>query len=110
MRWIFCILAASVIVAPALAGQEHHGTAVQGAATPTVHKGVGKVVSVNASALTIKLTHEAIKTLNWPGMTMDFTVANVALLQGLKAGDAVTFELSPGNKLGQWLITRITHQ
>ena len=107
MKWIFCMLVASLISAPVLAAQEQHDTDAQGTAKPGVHQGIGKVVSVNANALSVKLAHEAIKSLGWPGMTMDFNVANAALLEGLKAGDAVTFELGQAGKPGQWLIIRI---
>lgn len=39
------------------------------------------------------LAHEAIKSLGWPGMTMSFGVEKASLLDGLKEGDAVQFEL-----------------
>lgn len=110
MKWVFCMLLASLIPAPVLADQQHHETAAQGAAKPAVHRGVGKVVSVNADALTVKLEHKAIESLGWPGMTMDFSVANAKLLGGLKAGNDITFELGQGSTPGTWLITRITPQ
>ena len=110
MKWISCMLIASLIPAPVLADQQHHETSSQGAAKPAVHHGSGKVVAVNADALTVKLEHKPIESLGWPGMTMDFSVANAKLLEGLKAGDAVAFELGQSSKPGRWLITRITSQ
>lgn len=87
-----------------MAGMEMHTKAEQAS-----HHGKGKVVSVDSAKLSIKLTHEPIKSLGWSGMTMDFRVENAALLEGLKKGDAVTFELVKGKKAGTWLITSIKH-
>ena len=39
-------------------------------------------------------------------MTMDFKVANAALLEGIKAGDAVTFELNKAESK-KWEIVKI---
>ncbi|MDO8464293.1 MAG: copper-binding protein [Gallionella sp.] len=57
------------------------------------HQGTGKVVSVDRAKLRIKLAHEPIKSLGWSAMSMDFNVVNASLLDGLKEGDAVQFEL-----------------
>ena len=71
-----------------------------------VHKGTGKVVAVNRGKLSIKLAHEAIKSLDWPAMTMNFGVSKATLLDGLKAGDAVTFEMRQA-KSRKWEIIKI---
>ena len=110
MKLICYLLAASLIPAAALADQQRHYTATQGVEKSAVHQGTGKVVAVDRAKLSIKLAHEAIKSLGWPGMTMDFTVADAALLDGIKGGDTVTFELGKDAKTGKWLITRITPQ
>lgn len=57
------------------------------------HQGTGKVVSVDRAKLRIKLAHEPIKSLGWSAMMMDFSVASASLLDGIKAGDEVRFEL-----------------
>ena len=88
-----------------MAGMEMKKEAAQAS-----HQGTGKVVAVDRAKLTVKLAHEAIKSLGWPGMTMDFGVANAALQEGIKAGDAVMLELGLGSKPDDWLITRITPQ
>ena len=95
---------------PASAEQPMAGMEMKKETAQVTHQGTGKVVSVDNAKLTVKLAHGAIKSLGWPGMTMDFNVANAALLEGLNAGDAVTFELGKGDKPGKWLITRITRQ
>ena len=72
------------------------------------HQGTGKVVSVDRAELLIKLAHEPIKSLGWSAMMMDFSVTNASLLDGLKAGDTVRFELrqlKPDDLV--WVIVKI---
>ncbi|MBY0271725.1 MAG: copper-binding protein, partial [Burkholderiales bacterium] len=47
-------------------------------------------------------------SLNWPAMTMGFRIEDKTLLQGLKPGDQITFELrGEPDKDGNYIITRI---
>lgn len=72
------------------------------------HQGAGKVASVDRAKSRIKLAHEPIKSLGWSAMLMDFTVAKASLLDGLKQGDAVQFELEkikPDDLV--WVIVKI---
>lgn len=55
--------------------------------------GIGTVTQVDAAAGAITINHEPIAALSWPAMTMQFTVENPAILQGIAAGDHVSFEL-----------------
>ena len=57
-----------------------------------VHKGVGVVKKVDPARSTITLDHGPIKSLNWPGMTMSFTVRDKALLAQAQPGKKVEFE------------------
>jgi membrane fusion protein, copper/silver efflux system len=57
------------------------------------HKGRGKVLGVSPSDGRIDLTHEPIPSLQWPGMTMGFPVADRTALAAIKPGDTVEFEL-----------------
>jgi membrane fusion protein, copper/silver efflux system len=70
------------------------------------HHGVGIVGSVNVKAGTVSMNHEAIASLKWPAMTMEFKAANEALLQDLKPGTRVEFEFVE-RKPGEWVITGI---
>lgn len=91
------------LAAQPMADMEAHQETAQ-----TRHQGVGKVVSVDRAKLRIKLAHEPIKSLGWSSMKMDFIVTDASLLDGLKAGDAVQFELGqskPDDLV--WIITRI---
>jgi Cu(I)/Ag(I) efflux system membrane fusion protein len=59
-----------------------------------VHKGQGTVNRVDKNAGKINLSHDAIASLNWPAMTMDFQVRDKALLEGVKPGARVDFEVA----------------
>jgi Cu/Ag efflux protein CusF len=41
----------------------------------------------------VKLTHDPIKNLKWPTMTMDFQAHDAAMLKDIKPGARVDFEL-----------------
>ncbi|WP_342618507.1 efflux RND transporter periplasmic adaptor subunit [Rhodoferax sp. GW822-FHT02A01] len=79
------------------------------AASATGHEGVGKVVEVDTKTQSVTISHGAIASLKWPAMTMDFQLANGALLKDLKPDAAIRFEFVERGK-GEWVITRITPQ
>ncbi|MDO8351650.1 MAG: efflux RND transporter periplasmic adaptor subunit [Gallionella sp.] len=54
----------------------------------------------------VGVTHEPIKSLGWPGMSMDFELANSSLATGIKPGSAVSFEIVE-RKPGEWVITKL---
>lgn len=106
--WILGLLFGTAL--PIFAAQPMAGMEMQEKSAQVSHQGMGKVVSVDRAKASIKLEHEAIKSLGWPGMTMDFSVSKAALLDGLKAGDAVMFELGKDARSGKWQINRIAPQ
>jgi Cu(I)/Ag(I) efflux system membrane fusion protein len=55
---------------------------------------------------TVTISHGPVASLKWPAMTMDFKVANAALLQDLKPGAKVAFEFVE-RQPGEWVITSI---
>jgi len=57
----------------------------------------------------VSITHEPIKSLGWPGMTMDFALTNSSLAAGIKPGSKITFELVERGK-GEWVITKLQPQ
>jgi len=66
------------------------------------------MVSVNRAKLRIKLAHEPIKSLGWSAMMMNFSVAKASLLEGIKEGDAVRFELRQSKPEDLvWIIVKI---
>ncbi|MDO8989782.1 MAG: copper-binding protein [Sideroxyarcus sp.] len=88
------------------ASHEHehqHDMATQQAAT--THTGTGVLKAVNAKDGKVQIAHEPIAELDWPAMTMWFTLRE-PLPKNLKAGDAVRFEIMQGEKK-QWVIVKI---
>jgi membrane fusion protein, copper/silver efflux system len=79
-----------------------------GATAPAAigHRGQGSVDAVDAKAGTISLNHEAIASLKWPAMTMEFKAANPSLLQNLQPGTSVVFEFVE-RQPGEWVVTSI---
>lgn len=69
------------------------------------HQGQGVLDAINPDG-TVSITHEPIKSLGWPGMTMDFALANSSLAAGIKPGSAISFELVERSP-GEWVITRL---
>lgn len=69
-------------------------------ATSKTAKGTGKVTAVDKSAGTITLDHGPIAEANWPAMTMAFKTAP-ALLDSVKVGDQVNFELKLDGNAGE---------
>jgi len=84
------------------AGQEKPG------AMPQPHKGRGKVLDLDPAQGNVQLDHEPIPSLQWPRMSMGFTVADKAQLAKLKKGQVVEFELRPEPEPdGSYVISRI---
>jgi len=82
-------------------------TAAPAASPSAGHQAQGKVVEVDAKAQTVTISHGPVATLKWPAMTMDFALANSALLKGLKPDAPIAFEFVERGK-GEWVITKIT--
>ena len=74
---------------------------------PPIHSGRGTVKHVDIKSSSVNLAHEPIPSLEWPAMTMDFSVKDKALLKSIKPGDKIEFELTEATK-GEFVITRIT--
>jgi Cu(I)/Ag(I) efflux system membrane fusion protein len=75
-------------------------------AAPVGHRAEGKVDAIDLKAGTLSLEHGPVATLKWPAMTMEFKAANAALLQGLKPGQAVSFEFVE-RQPGEYVVTTI---
>ena len=57
-----------------------------------VHKASGVVTRVDAAKNKVTIKHEPIKSLQWPAMTMAFTVKDKAMLEKMPKGRKVDFE------------------
>jgi Cu(I)/Ag(I) efflux system protein CusF len=53
------------------------------------HHAVGTVKSVDTGKRTVTISHGAVKTLNWPAMTMTFGVKDNAMLKQFAQGKKV---------------------
>ncbi len=71
------------------------------------HVAEGKVIAIDPKTKSVSIEHGPIASLKWPGMTMDFQVANDALLGQLKPGASISAEFVE-RKPGEYVITKIT--
>ncbi|RZI40084.1 efflux RND transporter periplasmic adaptor subunit, partial [Herbaspirillum sp. HC18] len=78
--------------------------AAAGGANVAGHQAEGSVDSIDSKAGTVSIAHGPVASLKWPGMTMEFKVANESLLKGLKPGASVKFEFVERQQ-GEWVIT-----
>jgi Cu(I)/Ag(I) efflux system membrane fusion protein len=69
------------------------------------HQVQGTLEAINPDG-TVSITHQPIASLGWPGMTMNFDLANASLVQGIAPGSAITFEIVERGK-DEWVITRL---
>ena len=72
---------------------------------PVIHRGSGTVQKIDATKEIVTLVHGPIASLNWPAMTMSFTLKDAALAKGIKAGEAVDFELVQSGS--DYVVTRL---
>jgi Cu(I)/Ag(I) efflux system membrane fusion protein len=89
----------------ALAGLKG-GTNANPDKVPVSHTAVGKLDDIDAKAGTLLITHEPVKSLNWPTMTMEFVPSNDAIAKAAKPGDVIEFEFVE-RKPGEWVVTKI---
>lgn len=76
---------------------------------PVSHNAVGTLDDVDAKSGTLLITHEPVKSLNWPQMTMEFVPSNEAIAKAAKPGDAIEFEFVE-RKPGEWVVTKIARR
>lgn len=96
MKFVALVAALAAALAAPLQAQtatEHTGHHAQAAsaAAPAVPAVDGEVRKVDKEQGKLTLRHGPIPNLEMSGMTMIFRVADPKLLDGLKAGDKVTF-------------------
>lgn len=99
-----------------LAGHAAHGGSAPLAADHSAHAAEPKSATIGHQAAgilnginedgSVSITHEPIKSLSWPGMTMDFALTHSSLAAGIKPGSKITFELVE-RKPDEWVITRL---
>ena len=84
-------------------------TPAPAASAPTAvagHQANGTIEEIDSASGTVSMRHDPIPSLKWPAMTMEFKVANGALLKNLKPGAKVAFEFVE-RAPGEWVITSV---
>lgn len=76
------------------------------AAADASHKAAGTVEQVDPDKGTVSIHHGPVASVKWPAMTMEFAVANKALLSQLKPGVQLNFEFVERNP-GEFVITSV---
>ena len=76
-----------------------------GVAIAQTHHATGVVKRIDPVKGVVSLKHEPVKSLNWPGMTMDFNVRDPKLLTGVKPNHHVRVEFVEDK--GRYVITSI---
>lgn len=61
---------------------------------PAIHKMTGVVKELDPAKGKVTLTHDPVKSLNWPAMTMAFAVKDKALFSKLAVGKKVNVEMT----------------
>jgi Cu(I)/Ag(I) efflux system protein CusF len=67
-------------------------TGLAAAEETAIHKTTAVVKSVDTANGKVKLAHDPVKSLNWPAMTMNFSVKDPALFDKLTPGKKVEVE------------------
>lgn len=97
MKRILAVLAVACAgAAPALASQDHAQAADKKPAAATAPStdamADGEVKKVDKGAGKVTIKHGPLPTLDMPAMTMVFRVKDAAMLDKVKAGDAIKFK------------------
>lgn len=98
MRFCLSLAVLATMLTACNPAPAHKDMAMQAssAAAPVVKSGTGTgvVKAVDLKAGTITIAHDPIPSIGWPAMTMTFPVAEPSLLNGVKAGSTVSFDVT----------------
>jgi Cu(I)/Ag(I) efflux system membrane fusion protein len=75
-------------------------------ASRTTHRGEGTIKAIDFAHAAVTLVHGPIASLQWPAMTMDFRFLEPAVLQSLKPGQKIIFEIVE-ESAGEFVIVHI---
>jgi Cu(I)/Ag(I) efflux system periplasmic protein CusF len=100
---------AALTALPAAAQMDHskmgHGAGHGAAVADASEMSDAEVRKVDRDQGKLTLRHGPIRNLDMPGMTMVFTVADRAMLDGVKAGDKVRFRAT--NEGGRYTVVEM---
>lgn len=71
----------------------------------TVHEAKGVVTAIDSSSGKVMIKHEAVRSLNWPAMTMGFMVKDKAVLDRIKKDQKVDFKFVQQG--GDYVVTAV---
>ncbi|MGZ5093356.1 MAG: copper-binding protein [Burkholderiales bacterium] len=86
------IAAALALSAATAAHSTTHNISPKSDAQQATHKAVGVVKKVDSKEGKVTLAHEAVKSLNWPAMTVTFKVEDKAVPDKLAENRKVEFD------------------
>lgn len=87
-------------------GSKDKGGAASASNAGTGHRAAGTVDSIDVSTGTVSIEHGPVPSLKWPGMTMEFKLANESLVKSLKPGASIDFTFVE-RQPGEWVITEV---
>jgi Cu(I)/Ag(I) efflux system protein CusF len=98
---------AALLLAIGFAGASlaQNATSAAPAAAATAELTDGEIRKVDKSSKKLTIKHGEIKNIGMPGMTMLFQVRDPAMLDQVKAGDKVKFQVE--SKAGALIVTEI---
>lgn len=70
------------------------------------HSAKGRVTKVDESNGVVTLAHDPVESINWPAMTMGFSVNDKKILNKFNVGETIEFEFMKAEK-GGYVITEI---
>jgi len=97
MRATTCALIGILTLAAAgaaFAQNDMSNMSTSGAAAAKSGKSTGVVKAIDTKADTVTIQHGPIPAVGWPAMTMTFKAKPATLLDGLKVGETVDFDVT----------------
>jgi Cu(I)/Ag(I) efflux system protein CusF len=82
---VILLAASGIAMAGDMQGMSHDSSAMQG------HHAEGVLNSIDLANNKINLSHGPVKSLGWPGMTMNFSIKDASILKGIHPGQKVAF-------------------
>lgn len=101
MNNVFKVVVFTVFSALAIhvqANEHHHDHGLTAAEQSQAVHATGVVKSIDRESKKVTIAHDPVPALNWPAMTMRFTITPRTQLNAIKPGDNVTFNfIQQGN-------------
>lgn len=100
---LLCVAGGATLGVAQEAAPHQHPAPTQAGNTAQV---IGTLHGIDAAKRTLNIEHPAVPEFKWPGMRMDFPVADGVKLDDLKPGQLVHFTITKTDK-GTFPITQI---